>query len=102
MTFWFGVKTLKVFRVAVLGGLLVVHTGVAAEAPSPGVASRLLPGKGLVLHEFLYAGESKNRRAFIVRNGWVVWSYDQPTGRGVAEASPACARRSQVEGKRSV
>jgi outer membrane protein assembly factor BamB len=41
-----------------------------------------LPGQGLAQHDFLYAGESKNRRAFIVRKGKVVWSYDDPTGRG--------------------
>jgi hypothetical protein len=36
----------------------------------------------LAQHDFLYAGESKQRRAFIVRKGQVVWSYDDPTGRG--------------------
>jgi hypothetical protein len=41
-----------------------------------------LPGNGLAQHDFLYAGESKNRRAFIVRKGQVVWSYDDPAGRG--------------------
>ena len=33
-------------------------------------------------HDFLYAGESKNRRAFIVRKGEVVWTYDDPAGKG--------------------
>jgi len=42
----------------------------------------VLPGKGLAQHDFLYAGESKSRRAFIVRKGKVVWSYDDPEGRG--------------------
>ena len=52
---------------------------VAAPIPfSPAV----LPGKGLAQHDFLYAGEAKNRRVFIVRNGQVVWTYDDPTGRG--------------------
>jgi hypothetical protein len=41
-----------------------------------------LPGNGLAEHDFLYAGESKQRRAFIVRSGRVVWSYDDPDGRG--------------------
>jgi outer membrane protein assembly factor BamB len=41
-----------------------------------------LPGNGLAQHDFLYAGESKNRRAFIVRKGQVAWSYDDPAGRG--------------------
>ena len=41
-----------------------------------------LPGKGLAQHDFLYAGESKQRRAFIIRKGQVVWSYDDPDGKG--------------------
>jgi len=45
-------------------------------------APQVLPGNGLAQHDFLYAGESKNRRAFIVRKGRVVWSYDDPAGRG--------------------
>ena len=52
----------------------------AAEAVS--AAPQVLPGKGLAQHDFLYAGESKNRRAFIVRKGRVVWSYDDPAGKG--------------------
>lgn len=53
----------------------------AAEtaAASPAAA---LPGNGLARHDFMYAGESKERRAFIVRKGKVVWSYDDPVGRG--------------------
>ena len=41
-----------------------------------------LPGKGLAQHDFLYAGESHNRKIFIVRQGKIVWSYDDPAGRG--------------------
>jgi hypothetical protein len=52
----------------------------AAESSAP--TAQVLPGKGLAQHDFLYAGESKNRRAFIIRKGKVVWSYDDPTGRG--------------------
>ncbi len=43
---------------------------------------QVLPGNGLAQHDFLYAGESKNRRVFIIRKGQVVWSYDDPAGRG--------------------
>ena len=53
----------------------------AAET-SAAVATVALPGNGLAQHDFLYAGESKQRRAFIVRKGRVVWSYDDPAGRG--------------------
>ena len=52
----------------------------AENSPAPTLAT--LPGNGLAEHDFLYAGESKQRRAFIVRKGQVVWSYDDPDGRG--------------------
>jgi hypothetical protein len=52
----------------------------AADGPTD--APQAVPGKGLAQPDFLYAGESKNRRAFIVRKGEVVWSYDDPEGRG--------------------
>lgn len=42
----------------------------------------VLPGNGLAQHDFFYAGESKQRRMFIVRSGQVVWSYDDPAGKG--------------------
>ncbi len=41
-----------------------------------------LPGKGLAQHDFLYAGESHDRKIFIVRHGKIVWSYDDPAGKG--------------------
>lgn len=53
------------------------HAADANNAPP-----QVLPGRGLAQHDFLYAGESKNRRAFIVRNEQVVWSYDDPAGSG--------------------
>ncbi len=52
--------------------------GSGAGAASPAQ----LPGKGLAQHDFLYAGESHNRRIFIVRQGKIVWSYDDPAGKG--------------------
>jgi outer membrane protein assembly factor BamB len=51
-------------------------------ADSPATTPKMLPGRGLAQHDFLYAGESKQRRAFIIRKGQVVWSYDDPTGHG--------------------
>ena len=42
----------------------------------------ILPGKGLAEHDFLYAGESGKRQVFIVKNGKVVWFYDDPAGKG--------------------
>lgn len=32
--------------------------------------------------DFFYAGQSKNRRMFIVKKGEVVWNYDDPEGKG--------------------
>lgn len=51
-------------------------------APSRTLSSTALPGNGLAQHDFFYAGESKNRRMFIVRKGRIVWSYDDPAGKG--------------------
>jgi hypothetical protein len=50
--------------------------GKLASSPSP------LSARGLAEHDFMYAGESHNRRIFIVRLGKVVWSYDDPAGKG--------------------
>ena len=54
----------------------------AAIVPTPGRAPDVLPGKGLAQHDFVYSGESHERRIFIVRGGKVVWSYDDPAGKG--------------------
>jgi hypothetical protein len=37
---------------------------------------------GLKDRDFFYAGEAKQRRMFIVKRGEVVWSYDDPAGKG--------------------
>jgi outer membrane protein assembly factor BamB len=52
-----------------------------AAAAGP-VAPEVLPGKGLAEHDFFYAGESRDRKMYIVKKGEVVWSYDDPTGKG--------------------
>jgi hypothetical protein len=49
----------------------------ASAPPAPAV----LPGKGLAMHDFFYAGESHSERMSIVRGGRVVWSYTHD-GRG--------------------
>src|SRR4051812_36211081 len=41
-----------------------------------------LPGRGLAEHDFLYAGEAKDRRIYIVKKGQIVWTYDDPAGKG--------------------
>jgi hypothetical protein len=42
----------------------------------------VLPGRGLAEHDFFYAGEAKDRRMYIVRQGKIVWEYDDPKGQG--------------------
>ena len=54
----------------------------AALLLMPCVARSQAPDGSLGRHDFLYAGESKERRIFLVRGGKVVWSYDDPSGRG--------------------
>ena len=58
--------------------LLLATSTVALRAQAP----TALPGKGLAQHDFLYAGESHDRRIFIVRDGKIAWSYDDPAGKG--------------------
>ncbi|HXC95986.1 MAG TPA: hypothetical protein VNU92_09800 [Edaphobacter sp.] len=72
------------FHVAVLGLVLSAIGTVLAQATHvPGdLTPGTLPGNGLAQHDFMYAGESHERRIFIVRQGKVVWSYDDPAGKG--------------------
>ncbi len=58
--------------------LLSIHFSEAQEAVAPAI----LPGVGLAAHDFLYAGEAKERKVFIVKKGKVVWTYDDPQGKG--------------------
>jgi hypothetical protein len=37
---------------------------------------------GLAKHDFLFAGESHDRKIFIVRQGKIAWSYEDPEGHG--------------------
>ncbi|MDR3404111.1 MAG: hypothetical protein P4L99_16560 [Chthoniobacter sp.] len=64
-------------------------TGSSPAAPSPKepapagpTAPAILPGRGLLQHDFFYGGESKDRHLYIIRKGEIVWSYDDPAGRG--------------------
>ena len=54
----------------------------AAKKPATPAAPLDLPGKGLAGHDFFYAGEAKSRNMYIVKGGRVVWSYDDPEGKG--------------------
>jgi outer membrane protein assembly factor BamB len=55
---------------------------VAAKKPVTPAAPSNLPGNGLAGHDFLYAGEAKARNVYVVKGGKVVWSYDDPKGKG--------------------
>lgn len=58
-----------------------LHGQAPSPAPTPSTAATL-PGKGLAQHDFLYAGESKSQRIFIVRGGQIVWTYSDSDGKG--------------------
>lgn len=45
-------------------------------------APATLPGNGLAQHSFVYTGEAKSRKVFVVRNGKVDWEYEETAGRG--------------------
>jgi len=57
-------------------------TASPSAIQSEGRAPAILPGKGLAQHDFVFSGESHERRIFIVRGGKIVWTYDDPTGKG--------------------
>jgi hypothetical protein len=50
-------------------------------------APLVLPGKGLAEHDFFYAGEGKEERMFVVRNGRVAWSYTHPGKGEISDAT---------------
>ena len=75
---------MKPIAIAILLGSILTPSLSNAQdkaAPAP-LAPAALPGRGLAEHDFLYAGEAKDRHVFIVRKGQVVWTYDDPQGKG--------------------
>jgi hypothetical protein len=74
-----------ILNAILLASLSVACMEVSAQAQgSPGLlaSAQQLPRKGLAEHDFMYAGESHDRKIFIVRQGKVVWSYDDADGKG--------------------
>jgi hypothetical protein len=67
----------------VFASFALAFCGLAQTAPisAPPLPAHL-PGKGLAQHDFMYTGESRDRRIFIVRHGEIVWTYDDPAGKG--------------------
>lgn len=55
---------------------------VSARKSATPAAPSDLPGKGLAGHDFFYAGEAKARTMYVVKGGRVVWSYNDPEGKG--------------------
>jgi len=54
----------------------------SSSTANPRLAPANLPGKGLRQHDFLYAGEGKEQRIYIVRKGAIVWSDANPDAKG--------------------
>lgn len=74
-------------RFALVVVLFTVSAGLHAQAPSaaptaPSPAPAQPVGKGLAQHDFMYSGESHDRRIVVVRQGKIVWTYDDPAGKG--------------------
>jgi hypothetical protein len=66
-------------------GLFAASCALSAQTPSspiPPASAAQIPGKGIAEHDFMYAGESQRRRIFIVREGKVVWTYKDLSGKG--------------------
>jgi hypothetical protein len=75
--------------VIALGGTLQAQSpAISATMPSPSPAQ--LPGNSLAQHDFLYAGESRDRKIFIARQGKIVWSYNDPPA-GARSAMASCS-----------
>jgi hypothetical protein len=45
-----------------------------------------LPGGGLAQHDFVYAGETKAERMYIVCDGQIVWDYTHPAKGEISDA----------------
>jgi hypothetical protein len=74
------------FRSAAFVALIAIGLVVHAQAPrnekDPSLPAPKPPSNALTQHDFMYAGESHERRIFIVRHGMIAWIYDDPAGRG--------------------
>jgi hypothetical protein len=61
-------------------GLLLARC-LSAQQLEP-AAPVTLPGNGVRQHNFFYAGEQKQQKMYIVKDGRVVWSYVNPNSKG--------------------
>jgi hypothetical protein len=72
----------KILALAYLCGTGCAVSVQAQGSGNPPSSNSPLPGRGLAEHDFMYAGESHDRKIFIVRQGKVAWSYDDIAGKG--------------------
>ena len=79
---WAGVVVLLGVSCGLCAQAPAVGGAGAAAATAVGRAPAVLPGNGLAQHDFVYSGESHDRKIFIVRGGKIVWNYDDPAGKG--------------------
>ncbi len=73
---------MKYFLILLLTGILFRSQAIAAPLGDTVLLPKL-PGKGLLQHPFLYAGEwqnssMSNQEMFMVKGGKIVWSYTMP------------------------
>jgi hypothetical protein len=62
-------RVIAVVAVWAFGTGCAMAQSAAPIVPTPGRAPEVLPGKGLAQHDFVYSGESHDRKIFIVRGG---------------------------------
>ncbi|MDB5156039.1 MAG: hypothetical protein JWR50_746 [Mucilaginibacter sp.] len=72
----------SVILLLLLAGFVNPIKAQQTTTPVKQAAPAVLPGKGPAEFDFFYAGESKDRKMYIVRNGKITWSYIDTTGRG--------------------
>jgi hypothetical protein len=77
-----------------VGTFAIAQDNPATTPTTAPAAPAMLPGNGLEQHDFFYAGESRDRKMFILRKGKVDWSYDDPTGKGEISDAVMLSNRS--------
>lgn len=65
-----------ILTIAALGAIPFFARHVSAQTNSAPAAPADLPGKGLAQHDFFYAGEGDQENMYLVRDGKLVWSYE--------------------------
>ena len=65
-------------KLAILAAVIFLPACLYAQAATGAAAS----DNQLTKHDFLYAGESHDRKIFLVRHGAIAWTFDDPAGKG--------------------